>query len=108
MMKCDTTTLTQIIDKCFDYSGDGRLRDTQRTEFLTLGKRLRGSLLNLLSAQFEDNTEAIQNANADLTRINTQLLNDVDTLSNVDATLEEINSLVGTLDKLIGIAISFI
>lgn len=108
MMKCDTTSLTQIIDKCFDYSGDGRLGDTQRKQFLALGKRLRGSLLNLLSAQFEDNTAAVQNANADLGKINTQLSDDVATLNNVDATLTEISSLVGTLDKLIGVAKSFV
>lgn len=107
-MKCDTATLTQIIDKCFDLSMDGRVKPEQRSEFLALGKRLRGSLLNLLSAQFDDGTKAVEDANTKLTKINSDLANEANTLNNLAFTIANITTLVGTLDKLIGLAKSFV
>jgi hypothetical protein len=108
-MKCDTTTLTQIINKCFDLSMDGRVTDEkQRSEFLALGKRLRGSLLNLLSAQFDDGTKAVEDANTSLTKINSDLADEANALNNLASTITNITTLVGTLDKLIGVAGSFV
>ena len=62
--KVDSVTLTEVIDRCLDYSMDGRFTQTQRTKFLALAKRLRGSLLNLLSARFDEGTEGLAEANA--------------------------------------------
>lgn len=107
-MKCDTATLTQIIDKCFDFSMDGRLTQQQRTKFLTLGKRLRGTLVNLLSAQFDDGTKAVEDANANLKSINKRLEDTANTLNNIASTVKDIALLVGALDKLIGIAKTFV
>ena len=42
MIATDTTTLSDIIVQCFDYSMDGRFTQKQRSAFLTDGKRLRG------------------------------------------------------------------
>lgn len=106
-MKCDTPTLVQIIDRCFDLSMDGRLTSSQRSKFLTLGKRLRGSLLNLITARFEEGTKEVEKANDDIKNINQSLKDEANTLNNIASRVKEIASLVGVLDKLIGIAVSF-
>lgn len=106
--KVDSVTLTAVIDRCLDYSMDGRFTQAQRSEFLTLAKRLRGSLLNLLSARFDEGTQALKEANADLTAINTQLRKEAETLAKTAQTLADLAKLVGALDKLIGVAGSFL
>ena len=50
MNRLDTVTLTKVINKCFDHSMDGRFSAADRVQFLAEGKRLRGLLLNLLTA----------------------------------------------------------
>jgi hypothetical protein len=108
MIKVDTTTLTDIINQCFDYSMDGRFSLSQQTALLADGKRLRGLLLNLLSAQFEDGTQAVLDANTQLTAINTTLSNSATALANAGQTLSGVASLVGNLDQLLNVAASFL
>jgi hypothetical protein len=107
-MKVDTTTLTQLIDACFNLSMDGRLDQQQRSDFLAMGKRLRGSLLNLLSATFDEGTPAVLSANAEISRINNGLKAQAERLNQIAQTVKDIGSLVASLDKLIGIAVSFV
>lgn len=108
MIKVDTTTLTDIINKCFDCASDGRFTQADQAAFLADGKRLRGLLLNLLSAQFDDGTEAVVDANRQLTAINTQLSNSAASLANTAQTLNSVASLVGNLDKLLNVAANFL
>jgi hypothetical protein len=107
-MKVDTTRLVKLIDECQDLALDGRLQPPQRAEFLALAKRLRGSLVNLLSATFAAGTQAVLDANAELARINTQLANEANTLANIAQRVSDIARLVGTLDGLLSVAVSFI
>jgi len=108
MEKVDAVTLTEVIDRCLDYSMDLRFTQAQRSKFLALAKRLRGSLLNLLSARFDAGTAALKDANAQLTTINAGLKKSAETLANAAETLSNLTKLVGALDKLIGIAASFL
>jgi len=108
MLKVDTSSLTGVINQCFDYSMDGRFDDNQQSAFLAEGKRLRGLLLNLLSAQFDDGTQAVLDANNQLAAVNTSLLNSAAVLANTAQTLNNIAALVGNLDKLLNVAASFI
>lgn len=107
MLKVDTTTLSEIINRCFDYSMDGRFSSDQQTAFLADGKRLRGILLNLLSAQFDDGTQAVLDANKQLIDVNTTLSNSATTLANAAQTLNGVASLASNLDKLLNLAKSF-
>jgi hypothetical protein len=107
MISVDTPTLTELITNCFKLSMDGALTDEQRNEFLVAGKRLRGSLLNLLSAQFNDATQEVLDANSELDETNEQVVLVTDHLASVDNTLARINSLVTVLDDLLKIAASF-
>lgn len=108
MINVDTTTLTAVINRCFAFSADGRFSDEQQTSFLADGKRLRGLLMNLLSAQFNDGTQAVLDANAKLRQVNAQLDNDAAVLNNAAGTLTNISNLVGILDKLLNVAASFV
>ncbi len=108
MIKVDTTTLSTIINQCFSYSTDGRVAPAQQTAFLADGKRLRGLLLNLLSAQFDDGTQAVLAANKELATVNANLSNSAAALSNVAQTLSDVATLVGNLDKLLSLAASFL
>ena len=106
--KVDSITLTEVIDRCLDYSMDGRFSQAQRTKFLAVAKRLRGSLLNLLSARFDEGTAGLKQANDDLTAVNKGLKKEADTLEKAAQTLADLTKLVGALDKLIGVAGQFL
>ncbi|HMI50846.1 MAG TPA: hypothetical protein VK525_04990 [Candidatus Saccharimonadales bacterium] len=108
MLATDTTTLSDIIIQCFDYSMDGRFSPTQRSAFLVDGKRLRGLLLNLLSARFAEGTQAVLDANKQLTRINEELANSAETLAHTAEVLGGVATLVANLDKLLSLATSFL
>jgi hypothetical protein len=108
MIKVDTTTLVEIINQCFAYSSDGRLPPDQQMMMLADGKRLRGLLLNLLSAQFNDGTQAVLDANGQLKTLNTELANSVDALKKAAQTLNDVANLVSNLDKLLNVATKFI
>ena len=102
--KVDAVTLTEVIDRCLDYSMDARFTQAQRTKFLANAKRLRGSLLNLLSARFDEDTAGLEQANDDLAAVNKRLKKEADTLDKAAQTLADLTKLVGALDKLIGAA----
>lgn len=108
MLKVDTTTLADIVNQCFAFASDGRFTLDQQKAFLADGKRLRGLLLNLLSAQFDDGTPAVVAANTQLDNVNTDLSDAAAALANIAKTVGDVADLVGNLDALLNIAVSFI
>lgn len=107
-MTIDTVALTEIINRCFELSMDGRLSDFQRNSFLVEGKRLRGHLMNLLSAQFDEDSEEFKQASKRLKTVNTEIRDGAAVLARTAAVLNNIANLVGTLDKLLNVAVSFV
>jgi geranylgeranyl pyrophosphate synthase len=108
MEKVDTNTLANVINRCFALATDARVSPASQKQFLAEGKRLRGLLLNLLSAQFDNGTEALKDANGQLAKVDADLADSVAVLQNVAQTVANISSVVGALDKLLGIAAAFI
>jgi geranylgeranyl pyrophosphate synthase len=108
MIKVDTNALTSVINQCFAYSTDGRVSPADQATFLADGKRLRGLLLNLLSAQFNDGTQGVLDANKQLTAVNTELSDSATVFADTAQTLNSVASLVGNVDKLLNIASSFV
>jgi hypothetical protein len=108
MTRVDTTTLAEVVKQCFEHSTDGRFTPEERARFLTEGKRLRGLLMDLLSAQFTDGTEALVDANAAVRAVNADLKASAEQLARIATTLTNIARLVGTLDKLLNVAVSFV
>jgi hypothetical protein len=108
MIKVDTTTLSSVVNQCFNYAMDGRVPQPQQNMFLAEGKRLRGLLMNLLSAQFDAGAQAVLNANKELTIVNKGLSDSAASLANCAQTLNGIASLVKNLDSLLNVAAKFI
>lgn len=108
MTKADTVTLTKIINKCFDHSMDDRFSDKQRARFLAEGKRLRGHLLNLLTAEFEEDAPELLEANEKLAAVNKQIAKATTALADTADAIRNVANLVGILDRLVGIAAAFV
>src|SRR5579872_7150407 len=108
VINVDTATLSNVINQSFAFATDGRFTQDQQNAFLADGKRLRGLLLNLISAKFNDGTQAVLDANQQLTTVNTGLSNSATVLANTVNTLNDITSLVVSLDKLLNVAASFV
>jgi len=106
-MKTDNSTLARLIEQCFDYSMDGRFSPAQQTNFLALGKRLRGCLVNLLSATFKDGTPQVVAANQAIAANNKTLSDAVQTLGKAGQILNNLDQLVGVLDGLLQLAAGF-
>jgi len=87
---------------------DGRLSQPQRTAFLADGKRLRGLLINLLSAQFDEGNQAVLDANGELSNVNSKLAASAAKLANLEQTLGDVATLVRNLDKLLNVAANFL
>jgi hypothetical protein len=105
--KCNVTTLARIVERCFDYAMDGRLSQARRTKFLVAGKRLRGSLLNLISARFNDTT-TLRETNARLDAINTRLTKTTIVLEKAGEVIADLGRLAAALDRLLGTAAQFL
>ncbi len=104
----DTTTLTTIINQCFSYATDARVSPLDQNSFLIEGKRLRGQLLNLLSAQFDSTSALFAAATKSLNAVNTTLSQSATALANTATTLNNIANLISNLDKLLAVATSFV
>jgi hypothetical protein len=107
-MATDTNTLTTLISALVDLSMDGDVPSGVQKECLVLAKQLRGSLLNLLSARFNDGTPQVLQANADLTTVNTAVLALSANLGAAAATIANVTALVGQLDGLLKLAVTFV
>ena len=103
-IKINNTQLTELTESCFDLSMDGRLSQEERREFLALGKRFRGCLLNLLTAQFTEGTLAVTEANTEITKLNSKLKVSVKKLDNIAQAISQLGDLVSILDDLLKIA----
>jgi len=106
-MKVNNAELASLADRCFDLSMDGDVQPSDQKNFLVLGKRLRGSLVNLLTAEFQEGTQAVVNANNQITTLNQTISDATQVLNNTTQIINQINQLVNILDDLLKIASNF-
>lgn len=104
----NTTELSEIITICFNLSMTIGLDEQLRTDFLVAGKRLRGTLVNLLSARFDGSTGEFREAAANLTVINKRLKNVLQDIEKAAQLVEDIAGLIGQLDGLLKLAVAFL
>jgi hypothetical protein len=107
-MNLDVKTLADNVDACFERALDDRIGDMERRQYLLEGKRLRGELLNLVSARFNDGTKAVADANQRLLLVNAKLKSDADAIGSAVTTLQQVADLVGALDDVLKVAVSFL
>lgn len=108
MVKVDTTTLASIINHCFDHCSDERFSLAEQKAYLAEGKRLRGLLLNLLSAEFDGGTQEVLETNKRLASVNAEVAKSATNMAERAKTLKEVADLVGNLDKLLNVAAKFV
>ena len=108
MSPLDTASLSTLITQCFFLSGDGRLSAEKRSAFLVAGKRLRGLLVNLISAQFDDTTQEVLDANQQMQAASDKVKQLSVSLKKLDDTLNTVNTVVQTLDGLLSLAAKFV
>lgn len=106
--RADNETLTKMILLCFDLSTDGGVPANLRPEFLALGKRLRGTLVNLLSLQFDAQNAKFIAANEEIKAVNKSLKKTAKDLAKFADTIEQVGNLVGALDDLLKIGVSLV
>jgi hypothetical protein len=100
--------LTDCIVECFDLSSSGAVPSEFRGEFLALGKRLRGALVNLISAKFSEGTGAVHAANLQIAEVNRRLKAEAKKLNDFADAVRAGAALVGTLDSLLKVAVAFV
>ena len=106
-MKVETVLLTKLIEACLNLSMDSAIPPAQRKEFLALAKRLRGTLMNLLTATFREGTPAVEAANKSVRSLDRTLSRKAAELTNLAETIAEIAALVGGLDDLLKLPVKF-
>lgn len=108
--KLDLELLTSAIVICFANARDLENYNTkQRTNWMVMGKILRGHHTNLLSAEFaKADFSEVQDANDALKKIVKKLRQQQSVLQDVNKTIKKLTKLGATLEKLIGLASSFV
>ncbi len=107
-MNINNQLLAAIIEMCFDYAMDDRVSESSRKDFSAIGKRLRGALLNLITAEFEAESAQFRVANKEIAAVNRGLQEEAQVLENVAATIEQLGKLAAILDELLKVAVSFV
>ncbi len=107
-MRINCAILTHLTERCFDLSMDGGVPEPDQKEFLALGKRLRGSLLNLLTAEFDEGTMVVTLANTRMSDVNKKISNITEVLTHTAQMIAQVGQVVSILDDLLKIATNFI
>lgn len=103
-MRTDNQELVKCIEACLDLSMDERLPQARQNEMLALGKRLRGSLVNLLMTEFPQDLVQVQQANEQLKALNLSLADKQQAIQHIADTIHKINQAVKVLDGLLRFA----
>jgi hypothetical protein len=104
MMRLDSAGLAEMITNCFDRAMDGSLPPEEQVKWQVEGKRLRGVLVNVLTAQFVERTGEIQATNDRIRAINAELKGALGSMQKRKEQLEAVNAVVRTVDSLLKFA----
>jgi hypothetical protein len=104
MGQIDNEALVSCITKCFNLAMDGAVPLNEQHAMFILGKRLRGSLINLLTVSFNDVT-LITSLNKEIADVNAKLLAALTDITRVANTIGEVTKLVGVLDTALQFAV---
>lgn len=108
MARLDNQKLTQLIEQCFDLSMSGEVAPEHRREYLAMGKRLRGALLNLLSVQFNDAAPEFLSANKSLQETSDAVAKAQQGLEDAAKAVTRLGDLAGKLDEVLKVAEKFV
>jgi hypothetical protein len=106
-MQTDNTTLLDNVQRTLELAVSPDLTDEQRHDYLEKGTALRSRLMTLLTANFNDGTQEVLNANAEIKQVNAKLKQKLKDLQGVAETVGALASLVSTLDDLFKLPFAF-
>ncbi len=103
----NTDALAAAIRLCFEKARDNATySEEQCAEFLFQGKRLRGLLVNLISATFTAPTPEVDAVNQALDDLVARLDDNAAALEHYADTIKKIEELVGALDGVLKFAVA--
>lgn len=104
----DAELLTRLILLCFKLSQKPGISDNQSRNLIVLGKKLRGILLNILTAKFDASTQLFIDSTNELKETNKALKEALDDLKKTADAIKKATGVLKLLDKLLGIAVGFL
>ena len=104
----DAEPLAKLIQFCFKLSQKPGISEKQSHNLIVLGKKLRGVLLNILSAQFDASTQLFIDSTNELKETNKALKEALDDLQKTADAIKKATGVLKLLDKLLGIAVGFL
>lgn len=107
-MQTDNQTLLDNVERALRLAVDPNLSDEQRKECLRQGAELRARLVTLMSARFEDGTQAVLAANGKIKEVNAILKKNKKDLEGIAKTIESIANLVSIIDDLFQLPFAFV
>jgi hypothetical protein len=103
----DAPALTAAIQRCFALSMDSSVPAHAQAELMSAAKRLRGYLLNLVSARFAARTPEVRAANLAITAANDALAADMKKVKRVAEAVSKLAALLKKLDAALVAAAGF-
>lgn len=104
----DGEMLVRLIQLCFTLSQKPGITPKQSRDLIILGKKLRGVLLNILTAKFDASTQLFIDATTELKATNKVLEEAIDDLQETAEAIKRATGVLKLLDKLLGIAVAFL
>lgn len=107
-MRINADLLASLASGMFELAMNANLSPDLRQSTLALGKRLRAAWLNLVTAEFDENTLLFKEASETLETTNERLKEARENVDKVAGSLEVAARLLGVLDRLLVTAVKFL
>lgn len=104
----DTAALANLIGALLDLSTTSGIPTKTQDEAAVTARRLRGNLVSILSARFDEGTAALLRVNKRIADLNKGLAQDKVTLGSYAKLVQKASKLVSGLDKLMARAAKFL
>lgn len=104
----DSAALASLIGALLDLSTTSGIPTATKDEAAVAARRLRGNLVAILSARFDEGTASLLRVNKRIADLNKGLAQDKVTLDSYAKLVQKASKLVSGLDKLMAQAVKFL
>ena len=106
-MQTDNKVLLDNVEQAFALAVHPDISREQQKQFESKGFELRARLMTLLTAIFDEGTQAVLDANKQIGDVNKRLKNTLNDINSAASTIAALSQLVSTLDSLFKLPFSF-
>lgn len=107
-MKTENKVLLDNVEMAFELAVAPGVSKAERKQHLEQGFALRLRLITLLTAEFDDGTQAVLDANSKIKEVNKLLKQKLRDLQNIANTVTALKNLVSILDDLFKLPFAFL